>query len=42
MINNIKSLIFDCDGVILNSNKVKRRRITRLHSLIMVTGLQIY
>jgi beta-phosphoglucomutase-like phosphatase (HAD superfamily) len=24
MINNIKSLIFDCDGVILNSNKVKK------------------
>jgi len=24
MINHIKSLIFDCDGVILNSNKVKK------------------
>ena len=24
MINNIKTLIFDCDGVILNSNKIKK------------------
>jgi phosphoglycolate phosphatase-like HAD superfamily hydrolase len=24
MINNVKSLIFDCDGVILNSNQVKK------------------
>ena len=30
MINNVKSIIFDCDGVILNSNQVKKEAYYRV------------
>ena len=32
MINNAKTIIFDCDGVILNSNQVKRRAYYKVAS----------